>query len=113
MDIKSKINKVTCTFLDPELENEYKKSEWTREKSKITYIMIALAFLATIGLILEFGTQARWESMGIEYTSTIALMGNWLTFSHFVHISLYILVLFSGDEFKFKYADKIAPLLPL
>ena len=59
--------------------------------------MIALTFLATIGLILEFGTQARWESMGIEY-STIALMGNWLTFSHFVHISLYILVLFSGDD---------------
>ena len=108
--IKSKINKVTCTFLDTELENEYKKSEWNREKSKTTYIMIALAFLATIGLILEFGTQARWESMGIEYSPPIALMGNWLTFSHFLHISLYLYVLFASDEFKFKYAEKISSL---
>ena len=110
MDIKSKINKVTCTFLDPELENEYKKSEWTREKSKTAYIMLSLAFLATIGLIIEFGTQTRWESMGIEYSPPIALMGNWLIFSHFVNISLYLYVLFSSDEFKFKYADKIASL---
>ena len=37
MDIKSKINKVTCTFLDPELENEYKKSEWVRENQNCIY----------------------------------------------------------------------------
>ena len=110
MDIKSKINKVTCTFLDEELENEYKKSEWNREKSKTTYIMIALTFLAIIGLIIEFGTQTRWESMGIEYSPTIAFMGNWLTLSHFVNISLYLYVLFTNDESKFKYADKIASL---
>ncbi len=65
MDIKSKINKVTCTFLDPELENEYKKSEWTREKSKTAYIMLSLAFLATIGLII-----------GVWYANSMGVYGD-------------------------------------
>ena len=35
MDIKSKINKFSCTFLDENLEIEYENSEWTKDRKKI------------------------------------------------------------------------------
>ena len=42
MDIRHKINKITGTFLDSKLENEFKIAEWSRDKSKLNYIMICL-----------------------------------------------------------------------
>ena len=108
MDIRHKINKITGTFLDSKLENEFKIAEWSRDKSKLNYIMIALIFLAIIALFLEFGAKSRWESSGLVYTPVFVIIGNWLIFSHFFDIILYLLVLFSSEEKKFKYGDKVA-----
>ncbi|MAP67857.1 MAG: hypothetical protein CMF80_09245 [Candidatus Marinimicrobia bacterium] len=108
MDIRHKINKITGTFLDSKLENEFKIAEWSRDKSKLNYIMIALIFLAIIALFLEFGTKSRWESSGLVYTPVFVIIGNWLIFSHFFDIILYLLVLFSSEQNKFKYGDKVA-----
>ena len=82
MDIKSKINKITCTFIDSDLEKEYKRSEWIREKSKFTYIMIALTCIGILALAIESGTKARWESTGLVYTELIEFIGGWLIFTH-------------------------------
>ena len=110
MDIKSKINKITCTFIDSDLEKEYKRSEWIREKSKFTYIMIALTCIGILALAIESGTKARWESTGLVYTPLIEFIGGWLIFTHIFDIGLYLFILFADDDKQYKYGDKIASI---
>ena len=105
MDIRANINKITCTYKDPNLESDFKNAEWNRGKSKFHYTMIALIILAVFAFFIEFNTKSRWESTGLVYPSHIEMITNWMMISHVINIFLYVFTLFSSERIKIKYGD--------
>ena len=107
MDIKSKLNILSCTFKDESLEDEYQSHEWQSNRTKLNFKLFALLILAILIIILEYGVEKQWIASGQDYPPHIQFISYYLRGSQLIHISLYVFTFFLSDIKKRKHGNNI------
>ena len=106
MDIKSKINKFSCTFLDENLEIEYENSEWTKDRKKILVKISFFILFSILGFITSYGIHLK--NLSSETYPQLNRLGTyWILSAHIINIILCLLTIFTSDKLKKKYANNL------
>ena len=106
MDIKSKINKFSCTFLDENLEIEYENSEWTKDRKKILVKISFFILFSILGFITSYGIHLK--NLSSETYPQLNRLGTyWILTAHIINLILCLLTIFASDKLKKKYANNL------
>ena len=85
MDIKSKINKLSCTFLDENLEIEYENSEWIKDRRKILVKILFFLFFSILGFITSYGIHLK--NLSSESYPQLNRLGTyWILIAHISNV---------------------------
>ena len=99
MDIKSKINKFSCTFLDENLETEYENSEWTKDRKKILVKISFFILFSILGFITSYGIHLK--NLSNETYPQLNRLGTyWILTAHTTNLILCLLTIFASDKQK-------------
>ena len=106
MDIKSKINKLSCTFLDKNLEIEYENSEWIKDRKKILVKVLFCILFSVLGFVTSYGIHVK--NLSNEVYPQLNRFGTyWILIAHITNIILCLLTIFLNDNFRKKYANNL------
>ena len=106
MNIKSKLNTISCTFKDIDLEGDYMMSEWEKDKKKILIKIYFLILFSILGLITSYGIHLKNMEKDI-YPYLNRLGTYWILSAHILNIILCSVTIFSNNNFRRKYANNL------
>ena len=109
MNIKSKLNTISCTFKDIDLEGDYMMSEWEKDKKKILIKIYFLILFSILGLITSYGIHLKNMEKDI-YPYLNRLGTYWILSAHILNIILCSVTIFSNNNFRRKYANNLFAL---
>ena len=106
MNIKSKLNTISCTFKDIDLESDYMISEWEKDKKKILIKIYFLILFSILGLITSYGIHLKNMEKDI-YPYLNRLGTYWILSAHILNIIFCSVTIFSNNNFRRKYANNL------
>ena len=99
MNIKSKLNTISCTFKDIDLEGDYMMSEWEKDKKKILIKIYFFILFSILGLITSYGIHLKNMEKDI-YPYLNRLGTYWILSAHILNIILCSITIFSNNNFR-------------
>ena len=106
MNIKTKLNNISCTFRDDNLERDYTNSEWEKDKKKILIKIYFLILFSILGLITSYGIHLK--NMAKDFYPHLNRLGTyWILSAHIINIILCSITIFSSNGFRKKYANNL------
>ena len=106
MDIKSIINKYSCTFLDTSLENEFQSSEWERNRKKFLIKIFVAISIAVLGFFIALNVHNQ-NLQKTTYSNYNKWGAYWIMLTHTINASIYTLLIFANEIQKKKYGNNI------
>ena len=106
MDIKSIINKYSCTFLDTSLENEFQSSEWERNRKKFLIKILVGISIAVLGFFIALNVHNQ-NLQKITYSNYNKWGAYWIMLIHTINAAIYTLLIFANEIQKKKYGNNI------